>query len=546
MSRGDVQTVYDCIVIGGGSAGCVVAARLSEQANQSVLLLEAGSDSDKYRPGSPLRDASRLVLEGYNWDYEANVRGPDRFGTWMHNRASVTGLEHSRLKKPFGYRLGKVLGGSSAVNGAVALRGFPSDFERWAAMGCPDWSWSQVLPWFKRMETDVDFQSAAIHGAEGPLHLRRPPPQDIHPLDRAFAEACTVLGMPYIDDINVGEQPAVGPVPANIINGAERMDLFHVYLAPVLGRNNLCVRTDTQAERIEFAGRTAVAVHAVQNGRRFRFAARRIVLCAGAIGSAALLQRSGVGDPDHLQTLGIPVIRAAPAVGCHLQDHASLVLWAKPKVGVCTQGLPWRQVVARASSGYDEQVDVQLGLLNNVDSTTVPGFRDRVDCPMLVGASVMLMRPRAEGRVYLTSREPDDLPNIDLPLSRNEEDISRMMGGVRKVWCALVDPGVNQYLDDIQFWSDATMDNDTVVRSAVRNLMNPGWHASGTLRMGAIDDPQCVTAEDGRVHGVQGLWVADASLFPTLPSMPTNLTTVMTAERIAHFLTMEAAHDACA
>ncbi|AOM41234.1 GMC family oxidoreductase [Xenorhabdus hominickii] len=531
---------YDYIVVGGGSAGCVAASRLSQNGMKSILLIEAGPASDVHNPVSPLRDASRLVLEGYNWDYEANVRSEDSFADLIHSPAHPqNNAQPSRKhkgRKPFNYRVGKVLGGSSAVNGAIALRGFPSDFDKWASMGCPKWSWEQVLPWFKHLESDVDRVNDDSHGSQGPMCLRRPPDGEIHPLDMAFAHACEQLGVPYVDDLNVGEHPAVGPVPANVINGAERVDVYRSYLESVLNRKNLHIITDALVAQIFFNGTVASGVKVIQAGKESVYQAKQIVLCAGAIGSAALLQRSGVGDPEHLNALGIPIVAEVPAVGRNLTDHASVVLWALPKAGVCTTGLPWRQIAARISSGYDEKVDVQIGLLNNVASDTVPGFKDRVAYPMLVGASVMLMRPQAQGRVFISAADPTILPHIDLPLTRSSADIARLIGGVRKVWEVLRHPEVAGFLDGIQFWSHSMIYNDEIMNSAITNLVNPGWHASGTLRMGHVSDPDSATQEDGQVHGITGVTVADASLFPTIPSMPTNLTTIMTAERIVSFL----------
>jgi len=526
---------FDHVVVGGGTAGCVVAARLSENGTKTVLLLEAGPASDVDDPSSPLRDASRLVLEGYNWDYEANVRGPARYGDAgaPNGAAAREGPRGPAPRKPFAYRLGRVLGGSSAVNGGVALIGFPSDFGQWQAMGCPRWSWDHVYPWFRRIVGDDSGNDGL---PESPIRLRRPASDDLHVLDTGFVEACRDSGLPYLDDLNVGESPAVGLVPSNVGDRAERIDLYRSYLAPCLGRKNLQVLTDAAAVRIDFAGRRATGVTVSHGGRECTFQADDIVLCAGAVGSPALLQRSGIGDPEHLGRMGVPVVAALPAVGRNLSDHVSVVLWALPRAGISRTGQPWRQVAARVASGVDEAVDVQLGFLNNVASSTVPAFQNRVDYPMVVGATVMLMRPEARGRVVVETPGTAAPPAIDLPLTANDADISRLVGGVRQIWKILTHPSVARHLDGIQFWSESMIGNDAVMASAIKNLANPGWHAAGTIRMGAADDPATAALDDGRVHGVEGVVVADASLFPVIPSMPTNLTTVMTAERIARFL----------
>ncbi|TDB76607.1 GMC family oxidoreductase [Actinomadura sp. KC216] len=491
---------WDHIVVGAGSAGCVMAARLSATGAR-VLLLEAGDDQPA--EDNPLRDAGRLILQGYNWDHRANLRTADA-GT---SRALWT---------RFPYSLGKVVGGSSAVNGAIAMRALPRDLAGWAAAGNPDWSWEKVVPYYDRLETDG-------------LPIRRPGPEDLHELETDFWHECNRLDLPDLPDLNAGAEEGVGPVPANAVNGV-RQDAATVYLDPVRDRPNLELRTRTQAVRVLFEGTRATAVelddHTIER-------TRNVVLCAGAVGTPPILQRSGVCSADLAKHLGVDQVLDLPGVGERLADHPSVVIWSIPRPGVCRPGRPWRQVAGRMSSEFDDDVDVQVGLLNNVASDTIPGFVDRLKAPMAVGLSVMLMRPKSTGHVRARSLAPDQGPEIVLGMGGIEEDVNRLICGVRKGWRILRSPKVTAHLERTQFWTDRMIGNDRTMRAAVRNIMNPGWHAMGTCRMGPATDPMAVVGQDCRVHGLENVRIVDASVFPAILSVPTNLTTLMLAERVS-------------
>jgi len=511
----------DLVVVGGGSAGVVMASRMAARGGKRVLLLEAGPDQPVSRGvPNPLRDGTRLFLEGFNWDHLANLR--TRTGVGASTRA---------LWGRFPYRLGKVVGGSSSVNGAVAMRALPRDFDDWVKLGNPDWSWEQVLPLYKRIERDVDFPGGE-HGDAGPIPIGRPRREQLHELDAAFWDACTAMGLPELDDLNDGTELGVGAVPANTVGG-ERMDVTATYLSAARHLPNLEVRTGCQVTRVLFDGHRAVGVEVLREGRSTTITTGEVVLSAGAIGSPVILQRSGVGPAACCVAAGAAQVLELPGVGENLRDHPSVVIWAKPADGLCRPGVAWRQVAARVSSGVsDDGADLQVWLLNNVESSTIPGFADRLGWDMVVGISVMLLRPESRGRVFVEDPDPSSPPGIELRFGSVADDIERLARGVRKAWQVLHSPGFAGHTEQVQLWTDSMVADDAKLRSAVRNVMSPGWHAVGSNRMGPESDPMSVVDQECRVRGIDRLRVVDASVFPTMPSAPTNLTTIMLAEKI--------------
>jgi len=506
---------WDLVVVGGGSAGVVVATRAAARGRR-VLLLEAGPDQPVSRDEpNPVRDGTRLILDGFNWDHRANLR-------------TAGGRPSRALWSRFPYPVGKVVGGGSSVNGAVAMRALPRDFDDWVKHGNPDWSWDHVLPHFRAIERDADF-SGGDHGDSGPIPIRRPRREGLHVLDAAFWAECERMGVPSLADLNGTDEFGVGAVPANAVDG-ERMDVTATYLAAARHLPNLEVRPRSRVLRVLLDGRRAVGVEVEREGAVSVVRSDDVVLSAGAIGSPLVLQRSGIGPADVLDALGVPRVAELAGVGENLVDHPSVVLWAKPRDGLCRPGVPWRQVAARVPSGLDDDVDLQVWLLNNVERTTIPGFADRLGWHMVVGISVMLLRPEGHGRVHA---DPSGAPVIELGFGSVDEDVERLALGVRKAWRILRSPVFADNIEEVQLWTDSMVEDDQLLRKAVCNVMSPGWHAIGTNRMGPPDDPMSVVDQRCRVHGFTGLRVVDASVFPTMPGAPTNLTTIMLAERIA-------------
>lgn len=504
---------YDQIVIGAGTAGCVVAAGLVRR-GASVLLLEAGADQPT-DPEHPMRRSATLVLEGHNWPHRVNLRTSERRDQ-LARGVDPTDPPARAAWAHFPYAVGRVVGGSSAVNGTIAQRGLPRDFAAWADHGLPAWSWEQVRPAYERVEERIGLTRASA----------------FHPLDRALLEACRARGIPVVDDLNGEHEAAAGAMPSNSADG-RRHDLASTHLAPLRDAETLTVRTGAHVHRIRTNGTTATGVEWDEGDTLQRADADAVTVCAGALATPALLQRSGIGDPTLLGALGIDVVQALPGVGENLADHAAVVIWALPKPGVVTHRPLWRELAVRLPGGVDAEPDVQIGLLNNVDGTAIPSLAGRLgDDGLAVGMSIMLMRPESRGRVFLRTPEPERLPIIELGLGSEPVDVARLTAGVRTAHELLTGPGLGDHLTDVHFWNAGLLARPEAAASGVRNLMAPGWHACGTAAMGSADDPGAVVDEQGRVHGMTALRVVDASIFPTIPSMPTNLTTAMVADRI--------------
>ena len=509
---------YDVIVIGGGSAGCTIASRLTEDPERSVLLLEAGPDyPDFARLPEDLKLGNNVWLSAYgphNWGYTAQLTP-----------------EQTELTIP----RGKATGGSSAVNGQVMFRGIPEDYDRWAEWGNDQWGFTQVLPYFNKLETDLDFGGDDFHGSSGPVPVRRSPRSEWMPHALAFEEACVAEGYPIDEDQNHPESTGVSPRARNTIDGV-RMSMAITYLDQARHRLNLTVRSNVTARRVLFDGKRAVGVEAESGGEVFTVEADEIIVSSGAIASPQLLMLSGVGPAEQLNRLGIAVIQDLPGVGQNLRDHpsAAVIYYAageKPDVQAPVIQVGLRYTV----EGSDLRNDMQLSpmLMTSEHRPAQVVINEDVN---YIGISASLQLALGKGELTLQSADPHVQPRLNYNYYQEEEDLRRMREAIRLGVRIAEQPGFSQILLERIMPTDEELESDEALNDWLRRNSGTSHHVSGTCKMGPDSDPMAVVDQFLKVKGIQGLRVADASVMPDCIRANTNATTLMIGEKLSDFI----------
>jgi 5-(hydroxymethyl)furfural/furfural oxidase len=562
---------YDYLIVGGGSAGSVLANRLSARSSNKVLVCEAGMDT-------PHGKVPPEILDSYPGTAYLNSR-------FIWNKLEVTTevVSHNnpdapkpRLRK---YEQARVLGGGSSINGQLANRGAPTDYDDWQARGAKGWNWDNVLPYFKKVERDMDFDDD-WHGREGRIPVRRIFPDFWPEHAKGMAEALKQSGMKYLPDQNGKFEE--GYFPIAISNAYERRVSAAIgYLDPTTrARDNLSISTDTQVESLILEGNRCVGVHAIVAGRRQEFRAREVILSSGAIHSPAHLLRAGIGPAGHLRDMGIEIVANVAGVGQRLMDHPSIALasFVKPFARVNDTTRRHMMVAWRYSSGMHGAPDGDMF----VTSATKSSWH-AVGAQMAAMVLFVNKTYSETGQVKLRSRNALDEPEVAFNLLSDTRDLDRLMQGFRRMahlhalpaMSAVADDafpasygdkvrqvGVinrkNKILTDIMaklldgpaplrryllqkfvmedFTLHQVMTDDDALEAFVRRAAVGVWHASCSCRMGDDGDPLAVTDFSGRVRGVDGLRVCDASIFPVVPCANTNFPTLMTAEKISDLI----------
>ena len=522
---------YEYIIVGAGSAGCVLANRLTEDGRHRVLLIEAGPKNNALSLKIPAAVLKNLKSTKYNWAYQGEPE-PELGGRV---------ITHDR---------GKTLGGSSSINGLCFIRGHALDFEGWRQSGCEGWGYADVLPYFKRLENYSGGESE-YRGGDGPLVVHRPKPQN--PLYKAFIEAGRDAGYQTTDDICGYRQEGFGVFDMSTENG-ERNSTAKAYLDPARRRQNLTVMTDKQVQKIFFNGNEATGIsYKTVNGDIIKVdALKEVILSAGAVGSPQLLMLSGVGPASHLKDHGITIVADMPGVGQNLNDHPDFVLkykclkpvsiwpqtrlvrrtfagirWLLRRDGICASNQFEAVACVRSAAGV-EYPDIQLTISPAaVDDQTWEPLPEHA-----FQIHVGLMRGFSRGNITLRNSDPASPPRILANYLKDPRDRDLLRKGIRIVREIASQPAFKPFCGE-EIYPGFASQTDEDLDGCIKEKLNTQWHLSGTARMGTSNNREAVVDAHGKVHGLSKIRIVDASIMPAATNGNTNSPTIMIAEKLS-------------
>ena len=507
-----MKNIYDTVIVGSGSAGSILANRLSNDSNRNILLIEAGNDY------SNEESIPENIYYGHgNLDLPASYDSDPH--NWSYRGESTDGGPEIRIPR------GKVIGGSSSINAQILLRGVRDDYDRWAEFGNEEWTFEKVLPYFKKFEKDLDF-SDDYHGQDGYIKVKRVPENEWDDIHRAFYNSCIDYGFPSCPDHNKPDSTGVGPLAFNQIDGV-RQSTSLTYLADIRHRPNLNIKSNTYVSKILFDGIKAIGLELQSKSEKFEIYAEQIILCAGAIESPKILLNSGVGDPDKFINHGIKPVIDLPGVGKNLRDHPMAYIAWEPKLDYQNPTTNYSRV-AMSLRYTSKDSNFKNDMIVYMNSSTKNNGNPEV--PNGIKANLTLNLEESSGEIFLNDQDPSDYPRLFYNYLDTENDVNRFIEGINILEEIGNHNEFQKYVGDMIHPNIDIRKDDKLLKKWLHGKMVTGHHSSGTCKMG--NDPLAVVDQTGSVIGAENLKVVDASIMPDCIRANTNATVMLIAERI--------------